>query len=1822
MSNAGQAVLSVVGAVVGYYLGGATGAYYGFQLGYLAGSFLFPTQLDPVAGPRLGDGQQTSSTVGDPIPWIFGTQTVGGNIIWASPIREVATSDTQGKGSSEQTVTTYTYYRSWAILLCEGPIAGVRRIWANGKIVYDRSPPTITNPDYDSYYGYGEYLTSLVSQVVANADYEGKVTVYLGDEDQLPDPTIESFEGVGNVPANRGYAYIVFDDVKLKSEDGNRIPATWKFEVYNDGTEGSQDVVEYSNDVIYDWVPLADTLSDPRNLYNVHKYKAWGTSHLGFDQPNGIFPHGAPVRDQLGESMQDAAEAVQDAQNLSALPNFGGAWVLGWAISLQSNDASTAVMPYSQSPQATVLDNKHKVVRLHMQTLVGNSVAGFHGYHAFDIPTPAPGITNCDWLYQAGFLGSEQGAPDFLWWNGEYVGGDPETVGISGSGGYYWWDYYQNRRFEEREILINNCIFLEWPAGDTPGLLPYGQLMMLPDVLVDVWRVTQPPPDPADVGIATGVEDWYVYDGRILQGGPWTRDDAHTYRALQAYTESGLPTMITYPLNPILPLGHPSYDSQTFWEEAYAREVARGRMASGLTYGVDYPKTQNYGYYKLANLSTVDTRPVSLATVVAAICEREGTLDYDVSDLADIFIIGYQISRPMSGRSAIEPLRSVGFFDVVESGSTLKFVTRGKGIVHSYDAGELGARVASDSRPAAITTTKQQEFELPRQVRVHFQDPDADFDPGEELSPARFDTRATTITDVDIGCAVTSDDAAKIAEVLMRDFWTSRWSYQTQVDVSTAFIEDADAVEVPVDGFNQRMRVVAHTENLPNLRALELVRDDDGTYVSQAAGSGRGRTPARISFYGPVLSDLLDLPALLDANNDAGFYADAYPAITGGLFRGAVITRSVDGGGSYSSVAALTNATTAGTLQNAAPIADAEVFDQSTEFTIELDYGSLASATRDEVLDGANAAAIGGHGRWEVIQFTTATHVTGRVWTVSGLLRGRRGTEWAIGQAVAGDRFVLLTTSTLVRVPLENTAIGVSRLYKSVPPGTIADAVAPVAFTGNAVALKPFSPVHLRVSVGSGSPSILTATWIRRGRFGKTLTDGADVALSEESESYDVELRNSADVLVASATVSAQQWSPDVTLDGNEYTLTVWQRSAIVGRGYPGSFTFTSAPEAGEVPGTPSTPDYPEDSILLPLVYDEEDLATAYTWTRNGDGPRITERGMLGDGYQSRITTPAPSWATSAADVLTIRANVAPYFGGSRNATRDTVVYVGTDDLSAHAKLEIAVVSDDLYSGEAQVAAQSYTGSIQSERLCRRLWRYRFASPQPSFNGYGGRPQAVFCESSTSVLFTQHFQDTLSRCFRVALPDGSISASFDFPLPYVHVASVAQREDGTFWFAEYATGKILRVDLDASFSSGTATSDLAFTIFGASKLSAIEWVNYSGNEYLLAADYQTGSGAYLYVIDPAQVVDGATFNTASRVKRLVMPLFVQGIVHSSGLLYVSASNSGGQIFTIDFASWLQSGADGDSYTTYLTATVAGPSEQVEDLSIDAEGKLWTLTEGRGSAGDNVGWLAAHSSDLTTPVANNYTLEYDGAGTVTIKVNDFTLATKSWTPTPAPAVVSIGGPPQAVDGQTAGFFVGQVSDVVVQDEAMRFSDHAESVGATWPAVLPLRAPLPLTNAGAESGDTSGWTNETGSLAVRNSNPVAFEGENYFYGGAVAATVARQRIDMSTLGISLDDLDTLPSWCVVEWAGATFATQADTHAVGLRFLAADQSTILESYAAEYAPNVAGSWVQRNYGLSIPTGTRYIDVLLKMDRLSGTNNDGYVDQVRASIYIKGSI
>lgn len=185
-----QLVLGVAGAAIGSTFG-MTAA--GWTIGVMLGGLLDP-QNTKTEGPRLSDLKVQSSAYGGMKPVIYGSMRTNGNAIFCTNKREVATdTTTSGKGGPTATNTAYSYNVDIAIALCANQIAGIRKIWNNGLLIYDRSS------------------SADISTVIASTTTSKSFKVYLGSEAQLPDPTLEANLGVGNVPGYRGIAYVVFD---------------------------------------------------------------------------------------------------------------------------------------------------------------------------------------------------------------------------------------------------------------------------------------------------------------------------------------------------------------------------------------------------------------------------------------------------------------------------------------------------------------------------------------------------------------------------------------------------------------------------------------------------------------------------------------------------------------------------------------------------------------------------------------------------------------------------------------------------------------------------------------------------------------------------------------------------------------------------------------------------------------------------------------------------------------------------------------------------------------------------------------------------------------------------------------------------------------------------------------------------------------------------------------------------------------------------------------------------------------------------------------------------------------------------------------------------------------------------------------------------------------------------------------------------------------------------------------------------------------------------------------------------------------------------
>jgi hypothetical protein len=237
------------------------------------------------------------------------------------------------------------------------------------------------------------------------------------------------------------------------------------------------------------------------------------------------------------------------------------------------------------------------------------------------------------------------------------------------------------------------------------------------------------------------------------------------------------------------------------------------------------------------------------------------------------------------------------------------------------------------------------------------------------------------------------------------------------------------------------------------------------------------------------------------------------------------------------------------------------VWDEVSSVTLVVGEGqTLSSSTHDamQANRAVNAAYIGDSTDPEVIRFRTATLGAARTYTLTGLLRGMRGTEALMGTHAVGDTFVLITEAGLRRAPGEVSEIGQTRHLKAVTDGRPAASATSETFVNNANGLRTFSPTNLRAE-RDGSANI-TFTVDRRDRLFPRYggPGGSYIPMSEDTESYEMDVYATSGYATVLRTLTSTDGSfsysaANQTTDFGSTQSTVYTRtyqlSAQVGRG-------------------------------------------------------------------------------------------------------------------------------------------------------------------------------------------------------------------------------------------------------------------------------------------------------------------------------------------------------------------------------------------------------------------------------------------------------------------------------------------------------------------------------------------------------------------------------------------------------------------------------------------------------------------------------------------------
>lgn len=544
----------------------------------------------------------------------------------------------------------------------------------------------------------------------------------------------------------------------------------------------------------------------------------------------------------------------------------------------------------------------------------------------------------------------------------------------------------------------------------------------------------------------------------------------------------------------------------------------------------------------------------TLRDVVDRLCTRAGMPagSWDASALTSIIkpVRALALSQVASTRNALESLAACYFFEAVLS-DKLYFRPRGGAAVAALAYDELGYSVNTMSDPLPLH--QGNDLELPAQIALTYSNVDGDYQPDTQYSD-RLLTGQESTSAMQVPLGFTASEAKQIADAMLMDRMVGSLSTTVSLGRQYGKLEASDVVIVAGDdGSTYRLRLIKKTD-ADGVLVFDAVLDDASVLTQAGVTSGITASQTVVAALPNTALALLDIPLLLDANDKPGFYAAV--AGSNAEWTSAGLFASPDDV-SYALDSTFTTQTVIGTCTSTlGGWTGGTVFDEANSVTVSVGSGELASVTREVLLSSqANAALIGS----ELVQFRTATLISAGVYTLTGLLRGRRGTDWAMTGHAASESFVLLGAAGMRFVGLQSGDLGLLRYYKAASNYQRLSAVTAQSITPVGVNLKPFSPVDCRADRASPDTAL---TWKRRTRLSTRFVGSLprSIPLGEDSEAYEVDVYGDGTFTTVKRTLTSA--TPSVTYTNAQQVadfgsgqatlyLRVYQLSANVGRGYP-----------------------------------------------------------------------------------------------------------------------------------------------------------------------------------------------------------------------------------------------------------------------------------------------------------------------------------------------------------------------------------------------------------------------------------------------------------------------------------------------------------------------------------------------------------------------------------------------------------------------------------------------------------------------------------------------
>lgn len=1165
-----MSVLGTVAAAVTYAFVPGAAALQWAALAYSVGSGIdaYRNQPDRI-GPRLDDLRTQMSVYGNPIPSFHGVYRTAGTVIWPSVLEAVEHEQTESAKGSGPEQKTYSYTMSFAVLVCRGEIAGIRRIWANKKLIYD---------------------VSTSNEGATRDPAIGQIRIYNGTETQEVDPLIEATDGES--PAYLGYAYAMFEDYDVTEMNGR--PPQFEFEVVSVGSEPE---------------PEASSMGDAGRAaaYDPNTGYIWsveGASNSHID---------VYVTDVVTESLIEhlvivpSATAASMGNDITYIPSNGEFWV--------ANENGTDIIAINSITYASREIN------------LGRSWYGLIHY----CPTHGQVV-----------LGSTNTSTN-LW----VIDVATETLvkQLSFSGGVFGIDQIVTLENGFEAVLYrDNVSICDINGVDSSVLTTHNNAAINTTAVMveDTSRnrlVILNETDFALIELDLGSGIFTTHNLELPEDFPISASDS--LHRVMWHSEN----------DKYYATGHSAGNNWTlFFINPDTFEVEDAREYFGPTNVgtmVEVPSEQTYFVYidggsneawKIPVQGSLDPTQVSLASIVSSIWGDADldAADIDVTALTDL-VDGYGIPRQMTARAATEPLQTAYYFDVVESDDKIKCVKRGSATITEIPMEDRAAHVDGQELPAHLEIRRAFETELPVQVDIEYPDVDADHQIGNQ-----YDRRITKDNkhkiNLQLAIAMTAAKAKEISRVVLYDAWqgtTFRWCTTRKY----AYLEPTDRVSLPTDDATYSARITNRRDHPNGIIEWEGKQDAVEVYTQTGEDAVTTPYPPQTVFQpSTTVLELLDSPIFRDEDQGNGFYIAMCG--TTASWPGAEVFRSADEGSTYNSILTHAVKTPIGTATTAlANFTGGTVFDDGNTVTVRMIAGAtLTSYTAAQVLEGYGVFALGADGRWEIVHYTTAILVAEDTYELSGLLRGRRGTEWAMSTHEVGDAFIFGSETAWRLYGVPSSDLNIARRYKAPAYRTKLSDAAYQDFTDRAVRRRPYSVAHLKAEpLNDGG---YTISWIHRSLINSSWSTGFSVPLDATFEAFNVTISSIDGVVVRQFDTTteafpyaASEIESDFGAIPPAFKIRVAQKNTDYGAGVGASIRSDDAtviydfddPFSGDYvpPDDTAPPETPDDGSTIPAQQQwfGPDFSTPAIW----DGTKFVASEM----YQKATPSGGAYWTST-----------------------------------------------------------------------------------------------------------------------------------------------------------------------------------------------------------------------------------------------------------------------------------------------------------------------------------------------------------------------------------------------------------------------------------------------------------------------------------------------------------------------------------------------------------------------------------------------------------------